>query len=374
MAIKHMDTALPPPEVKRIIRKFHLCQKDIDGWFAVPTINPQPVRLSFEEIIANRQVDAVKVMWPFRGNKILNRSIRKIDLGIGCGRRCHTCLADASFLSSLFSLASLKRLLHLKWFLNMLDPERIRLGNTGDPSDHPELIKITELLLYQTRFLDQRLRRRTKGKERHKLTIFTNYRPNGETQLTELLELAVKNRHRLSVTISLPLNRNDSVNERFVSYAKSKRQFFLKATKKLEIQSRHGCIRIQDIRRNMVFTTGRRLSKETISQKQRPVYLIESDRPIDYRDRGSVEMYLNPDALWFMVYSTIYESHTVRSYTPANPQNLSVLSLLPWTNHQQRPPKWPGGSQKEMYRDGDELLMAKAKLSGKKKRPVTYVK
>ena len=347
MAIKHMDTALPPPEVKRIIRKFHLCQKDIDGWFAVPTLNPPPNRLSLETFLQEGQVDAVGVILPLLGNKILTRSIRKIDLVTGCGRGCHTCLADSSLPSRYFSYHSLQRLFHLKSFLNTLAKDRLRLGNTSDPSDHPQLVKIVKLILRQTKFLDRRMRNNSHGHERHRVTVFTNYRPNNESQLNELLDLATKNQRRLSVVISLPLNKTDTVNDRFIKYARSRRNIFIKP-KGHEVNARFKNIHIQDVRHEtIIFTTGRRLSKPVLMAKRDTGCVVESDRNLDYRHRGFVEIYFNPDALWLMAYSTIHESHTVRSYTPLNSINLEVFSLLPYHPNCLVPPNWPGKTRPE---------------------------
>lgn len=337
---RRQDTALPPPEVKRIIRKFHLSRRNIEGWYAVPTLNPPSKRFNLETFLQEGQVDALELIAPLLGNKILTRSIRKIDLVTGCGRGCHTCLADSSLPSRYFSYQSLKQLFHLKSFLNTLAKDRLRLGNTGDPSDHPQLVQIVKLILRQTRFLDRQMKKNSHGHKRHRVTVFTNYRPNNEVELNKLLDLAIKNQHRLTIVISLPLNKTDTVNDRFVEYVKTRHDIFFKP-KGFDVEARYENVHIQDVRHEtLIFTTGRRLSKPTLMAKENTGCIVESDRTLDYRHRGFVETYFNPDALWLMVYSTIHESHTVRSYTPLNPTNLEVFSRLPYHPNNLVPPNW----------------------------------
>lgn len=191
------------------------------------------------------------------------------------------------------------------------------------------------------------MRNHSHGHRRHRVTVFTNYRPNNEVELNKLLDLAIKNQHRLAVVISLPLNKTDTVNNRFIEYVKTRPDMFFKP-KGFDVEARFKNIHIQDVRHEtLIFTTGRRLSHPMLMAKKNIGCVVETDRELDYRHRGFVEVYFNPDALWLMAYSTIHESHTVRSYTPLNPTNLEVFSLLPYHPNNLVPPNWPGKTRPE---------------------------
>lgn len=54
-----------------------------------------------------------------------------------------------------------------------------------------------------------------------------------------------------------------------------------------------------------------------------------TDNTLSFEDRGFVKTFLNPDQLWLMVYTTVYESRTCRAFTPITPENLQCFRKLP---------------------------------------------
>jgi len=374
MAIKPSPkTASPPPEVVQIIEQFELSQNYVQGWFAVPSINPPSSHVGQAHLCGPGLVDAYQQIAPFLGNKLLTRSLRTMDLLNGCGHQCDVCLANAALPSKMFSFASLKRLFQEPNFLLMLQSS-LRFGSSGDLLDHPDAIKIINMILWETRDLDRAIQTRTGNKERFVLKVFTNYRPNLETKLDELVGIALRHHDRLKLVISLPLNKSDIINLKFNSYVVSRPNIFAKKHHYspdglLRAESLHRNICVQDVRHpRILFTSGRTLPQEYLANKCDDPLIVEADREICYRDRGLVKTYFNPDALWLMVYTTMYESNTTRAFTPLSPDNLPVFSQLPWHPDFPTPPNWPGKKGAERSWQEADLLMAQTKASGQQPR------
>lgn len=346
---KFQSTALPPPEVIKVIHDCHLSKKYIDGWLAVPAIRPPKSHLGSRKLQNEGLVDAVKLLLPLLESPFLIRSLRTLDVCNGCGHHCDTCLADAAFPSKMFSFESLKQLFKNKRFLRMLAPDSLRFGSSGDILDHPDAVKIINMVLWQTRSLDKAYQKRSKGKKRHVVKVFTNYRPNLEDKLDELIAIARRHKDRFHLIISLPFNATDVINERFTNFAVARPDIFGRRKKrhpdKMIIfglgSTLHENISVQDVRHPyFLFTSGRILQKEHIKSKIRKWDILEANRTTYFKSRGLVKTYLNPDALWLMIYVTAYESHTGRVFTPINSQNLVVFCHLMWHPDFITPPFW----------------------------------
>jgi hypothetical protein len=240
--------------------------------------------------------------------------------------------------------------------------------------DHPEAIGILVDVLRGTSRLEAA--QNVRGLH-HEVKVYTTYLPKDEKRFDELLELAVKNQKRLFVTISLPLNRDDEVNKSFALFASERpdifkgeldsRGFFNKA-KGGEVKN----ISIKDVRQTTdLFMSGRVLPIETSRGRVSDDNIVDADRIHDFRQRGFVKTYLNPDALWLMVYATAYESHTYRAFTPITPENIGTFSSLQWHPDFTTPPNWPGGSGIMQSTDEGRYRRKEMESSGKQKKNPT---
>lgn len=372
------NTAEPPIEVMTIIKQENLLENLIGGWVAVPSINPPPERLPQREIQVDGKVDAFKLMEPFLGNRVLDQTLRTIDVLNGCGHHCDVCLADAALPSRMFSFDSFKRLFQDKRFLYMLQPDSVRFGSSGDILDHPRGVEIVEIVLEATKPLDEE-RMKKEGKH-HRVKVFTNYRPNLGEQLDKLIEIAKKNPDRFDLTISLPFNKKDSINAKFMDYIEARPELFAGVTERGE----DGLLReasktllknvgIQDVRHpRLLFVYGRIMSKEANAGRVSEWDMVGGDSEFSFRDRGFVKTFLNPDALWLMIYATTYESHTERVFTPLTVSNLEAFSHLPWHYDFPKPPNWPGKMRERTSAEA-QVMKAQTKARGYKPRPYTIV-
>lgn len=344
-----INTAEPPPEIKQIIAQQNLPEEAIEGWLAVPTLRNNNKRISREKL-EETKVDAYRLLEPFLGRVELDGSLRMVDALNGCGRNCDTCLADAALPSNMFDTDSFTKLFSDERFIKMLQPDSIRFGSAGDVFDHPDAVKITQMVLEKTAGLD--LERQAKKSKHHLVKIMTNYRPNNEEMLDEMIDLAQRFPDRLDFNISTPLNAKDTVNERFDAYTLARPEIF--KSRSTNTKDKHGLldhgyatqipnITISDIRHEHIHTMGRLLDDDLFEDQtgHKPSYY--RDREYEYRTRGFSKIYLNPDALWFMVYATSIESHTNRVFTPLSPQNLNALAHAPFHSDFPTPPHWPGG-------------------------------
>ena len=375
-----INTAEPPSEVSKVLKEHGLPEKEIEGWLAVPSVLPPRNRISKKEIAKKGSVDAYELLGPLLGNKTLNQTLRTVDILNGCGHHCDTCLADAALPNRMFSFESIQRIFSDERFINMLQPDSLRFGSSGDILDHPQSISIIKAALNGTAVLDER-RIKSQGKK-HKIKIFTNYRPNLEKQIDELIELARQNPERIDVCLSLPFNKKDTVNIKFGDFVKARPQIFGDKIEKLEDgmvwvpwgNEKLENVTIQDVRHpRLLFMTGRVLSKEANADRVKDYDMVEADQDTSFADSGLVKTYLNPDALWLMIYATPYESHTGRVFTPITPSNISALSYLPYHHDFPTPPNWPGGTREERNWQLAAKLKVQAEKSGKSKKPAVVV-
>lgn len=393
-------------------------------------------------------------MEPFLGNRVLDGTLRTMDIANGCGVQCDCCFIDAVRPSTIFSYESMNLLFSNQEFLKMLQPTVFRLGSAGDISDHPQAVEIAYMILDKTKPLDAR-RMSSQGKH-HEVKIFTNYRKRTEDKLVKLIELAGGADNRLNISISLPNNRIDTVNRQFKEFAHNHKQllqwepykthgvddylmtfvydhpellsgkiieelrhefiaYVVKATQSEEasghsvphvtiergiknildllpeyvkgsggeknyltrlghqvrrirdrIELRPGYINnpnvnINDVRTsNSVYTTGRVLPNSELINRSQLAERNEAEhmfRARDFASRGLCKTFLNPDAHWMQVYATPVESYTTRVYAQMTPDNLDLLSWIPFHPDFTTPPNWPGGKG-EVIKRYDEVFEA----------------
>ncbi len=337
---------------------------EIHGWYSTPVIYNVQSRVSRESLSSSGAVDAYALMAPFFDNPILKGTIRMMDVLNGCGRQCDTCLAAAAIPSKMFTAESLERLFSEPKFIEMLSP-KLRIGSAGDVQDHPEAVKITQMILEKT------------GDK--KIKIVTNYRPNDEEKLLGLVGLALKYPERFHLTISLPLNKTLEVNDRFYEFIKGHKDVFAnlffssdlmpgepRNNRKIEN------ISVFDVSKSVgVYKIGRVLATGPNARTDKSNNDLGESATM-YSQRGFVKVQLNPDALWLMVYATMKESHTTRLYTPLTNQNVGLFSKLPWHPDFTTPPNWAGG--KGERNDTNAFAEIKRdKANGKANKPVDLV-
>jgi hypothetical protein len=350
------NTADPPPEVFEILGQHGMSEDDVlsMGWYAHPKIGAARKGTSFSALTKGAGVvDAFAVVEPLLDKKVLEGTLRTMDVLNGCLHQCDTCCVDAPLPTKMFSYESLERLFGDRRFLRMLQPSSLRLGSVGDILNHPQGLEIIELALRLHRWPDEKMT----FDGLHRVKVFTNYRPHHETQLDRLIELASANPERLRVTISLPLNRSDAINWAFEEYVRRRPQYFDIASLKtwkdgmlFFFSLNPGPVEnvsVQDVRHpRALFLQGRRLSDEAMASTLEIAGCIirPEERSAKPLNRGFVKTFLNPDGLWLKVYATIFESHTMSAFTRLTAQTLSTLQYLQYHPDFGRPPQWPGGA------------------------------
>ncbi len=325
-----------PPEVKDLLTAPESQSVNFDGWYSTPIVNTTPSRISTKELATNGAVDAYALMEPFFDNPTLKGTIRMMDILNGCGRQCDTCLAAAAIPSRMFTTESLERLFAEPKFISMLQP-KLRIGSAGDIQDHPDAVKITQMILGAI------------GDK--KIKIITNYRPNDEEKLLGLVDLALKYPEKFDLGISLPFNRTDVINKKFYEFIQGYKEVFddLDYTPDLfgneQKERKIMNIHVFDVNKSSeIFNIGRVLSHEASGHRMNSSRVRELNNAAHiYSQRGFVKVQLNPDSLWLMVYTTTKESHTTRLYTPITNENIKLLSQLPWHPDFTTPPNWIGG-------------------------------
>lgn len=125
-------------------------------------------------------------------------------------------------------------------------------------------------------------------------------------------------------------------------------------------------VMIHDVRHSRyLFMIGRVLSEKANADRIPERDRIGGNRETAFADRGLVKTYLNPDSLWLMVYTTLYESHTGRAFTPITPDNLDSISHIPYHPDFPTPPNWPGGKGQKKPWDIARKLKAQAEAEGR---------
>lgn len=372
----------PPHEVIATLQEQGLSMQEIAqlGWYSVPALNPLDRRIPNRELVANGQVDAFSLMESYLGQPTLVQTLRTMDVGNGCGNHCDTCYIDSQYISRIFGYGSLERLFYDERFLEMLQPDSLRIGSSGDIVDHQSPAAVVGMILQATQPLEDK--RQVDGNH-HTIKVFTNYRPIHSEKLDSLIELAMQHQDRLRLTISLPFNRTDTVNRKFTEYVQSRGDFFREGYEIDEsgllvpssLRTTASNFGVQDVRQTYwLFTCGRVLSDALRKGRVEQSNVRKLDDPETASNRGLVKTYLNPDGLWLMVYTTSHESHTHRAFTPITADNLSDLSQLPYHPDFTTPPNWPGSAGKTKSKDEAELLCAVMKHSGRKSMPRTIVR
>lgn len=364
-----LGAANPSIDMVRTIVRFGGKAEDFDGWYATPSINPPQKWLSQKEILVDGAVDVYALLEPFLGNHLFDQTLRVMDVANGCGRHCGTCLADSQLPSKIVDFQSYLKLLSDDRYISMLQPDSFRFGSSGDILDHPFGPEIVKATIEATANLHEK-RVKENPDQKHKISVFSNYLPKNEEKLDELIEIAINNPDRMRLCISLPFNKTDVINRKFVDYVLKRPDIFGNVHRYDQyglIETGWGStlvknVNIQDVRHPyLLFRMGRNLAPEVNAGRVSHYDIVSEDRELAFSDKGLVKLYLNPDALWLMGYVTPVESHTNRVYTPVNSKNVYSISHLPYHPDFPTPPNWPGGSGVEKSIDVADKMKKQAK-------------
>ncbi len=352
LAQPRIYSASAPPEVTALLEAYPLPPGTIRGWYAVPILTPANKLIPRSELLTRGLVDAYEIMRPFLGNPIFQQSLRVMDVLNGCEHQCDQCFVDAALPTKMFSLPSIERLVSDDQFLTMLQPDSLRLGSSGDLLNHPDAVKIIELILQATNNLEER-RQGGERFDQHKIKIITNYRKNHEHKLDRIIQLVLQNPGKIMLCISTPFNRSNVVNSQFEEFVRQRPEIF-KANFSYHADQAinfgrgltlHPEIVVEDVRHSTNLSLGgRSLPLSEINKIHPDSGVLVADRFLHHKHRGHVKVYFNPDALWLHVYGTMQESHTARVFTPLKPENIDVLSKLGFHPDFPTPPNWPGGT------------------------------
>ncbi|MDC0977660.1 hypothetical protein OAR19_00215 [bacterium] len=322
-------------------------------WRARPTLHEQDRRVPVANL---EKVDAFNLLQPLLGNKLLDGSLRVVDVLNGCRHHCDTCYADSIFPTKIFTLDSWVRLSSENRYIRMLQGNSYRKGSIGDVLNHPQGIEIIKVSLETT-------------EEKHKqypLKIFTNYRKNMDSKIDSLIDMAIAYPERIILNISLPLNKNSVVNRQFVQYVMNRREIFrqdysLDNNGLIEYISETNFpnIFVHDVSRPRPYykfkedpspldMTGRRLVDELIPASVDTSGSIMGNEEYLFAYRGLVKLYFNPDGLWLVVYTTAYESYTTKIFTLVTPENVSLFSNLSFHFEFPQPPNWNSAFTRRM--------------------------
>lgn len=276
---------------------------------------------------------------PWLGEKILTGSIRSGDVNDGCISPCDTCVYDSRFPTRRWSLNSVKEAFSNQSFINLLQPDSFRLGNTAEPTDHPQIVAIAETVLQGTEGLDYR--RMAEGQGHHQVKLIISYRPTKEPIIEALIELCRKQPDRFMVLMALPRNRDSRVREAFEEMAARHWLFKGRTDFKHKGLTNLPNFLINDVgKRTDDFMLYGRVLKE---EKEIPEATVTHKSEKTIVQRGLAKIHLNPWGLWLKIYSS-YESYTGAIFIQVTNNTIRNFACFPWHYDFPTPPNWPGGA------------------------------
>ena len=224
----------------------------------------------------------------------LEGTLNAMDLTVGCRYPCQTCIRDSGLLSSTISSESIDKLTSDHAFSRLLADFNICVGYAAEPSDNPQFLNIISTLIQMDVPRDYRF------------DIRTNYRKQKEQSLSELLALSETNR-QINITVSLPLNRDDTIQKDFAGFKQNNEVLFKNAS-------------VFDLQ-HPLWQEIERLGRILPEAKESSLTELET-----FQTRGYGGLLLNPEGLWFMINATKYEAHTPEIYTLITAQNIEAIA------------------------------------------------
>lgn len=216
-----------------------------------------------------------------------------VDIAIGCKSPCQTCIRDSQPLSSVMVSETFWTIANHPAFNELLRDDSVCVGFAAEPSDNPHVIEILRTLIDAT-----------SGKPNIRINVKVNYRRQKEERLREILREAATT-DRFQLTISLPLNRDNRVQDDFQRFRAQNRDLFSQ-----------GRVQIFDLK-NPKWQAIEHLGRVLPDAKDDPMSEMEQ-----FQVRGRGGLILNPEGLWFGVNVTKYEAHTPEIFTPVTARNV----------------------------------------------------
>lgn len=309
---------------------------------------PVPSLKIGEERVGVAEVDLMETVKPWLQKEVLAGSVRSFDVNDGCIDPCGTCVYDSRFPTRRWSLASVEKAFADGSFINLLQPDSLRVGNTAEPTDHPQIVALTEIFLQGTEKLDYQ-RMQEEGRH-HQVKLIISYRKQKEEKINDLAELCQKYPERLTVIMALPRNRDPQVNNDFRSFAQNHWLFKGRLAEEEEgwVEMANGeektnlnnfLVNNVRSRRAEIFIFGRVLREERII----PGTAVTSESEKIIYQRGLAKIHLNPWGLWLKIYAS-HESYTGAVFVQVNQATIDHFGGFPWHFDFPVPPNWPGGA------------------------------
>jgi len=227
----------------------------------------------------------------------LGGDLDAIDLTVGCQHPCQTCIRDSQHLSATTSLDSIIKLTESDVLQELLPEVRTCVGYTSEPTDNEHIVEIMQLILSAT----------ADKQSGFSLVLRTNYRSQKRDVLIQLMELA-NNDARMHLLVSLPLNRNRTIQESFYRFKQENQGLF---SNKVEVFD------LRDPKWREVENLGRTLPGAEESKMAK----LEQ-----FQVRGKGGFLINPEGLWFMINATSYDAHTPEIFTPVTHNNVGIIT------------------------------------------------
>jgi hypothetical protein len=242
------------------------------------------------------ELDNAETVLSIANQNDLQEYLEAIDLTVGCRYPCQTCIRDSQSLSSTMSFETASRIIQNPIFGNLLPKWSACVGFTAEPTDNPNILEIIKLTLAAT----------SDKQNGFRIKLNTNYRKQKEDILSQLMILAGST-NRMTLTVSLPLNRGDQIQDDFSEFKKSNIDLFRKN------------VNIFDLK-NPKWQEIENMGRVLPGAKDASLSEVEI-----FQTRGIGRLLLNPEGLWFMVNTTKYEAHTPEIYTPVTLENAGLI-------------------------------------------------
>lgn len=230
-------------------------------------------------------------------NNGLSGYLDAVDLVVGCRFPCQTCIRDSQALSSTISLEAVKKLTENRAVMNLIPSWSICVGYASEPSDNPNILEIMNLMLQAT----------TDKQDGFRISLKANYRQQKEETLVQLMVLANQNK-QMGLTISLPLNRDNRIQDDFLRFKQEKADLFGDSILTFNLK-------------NPQWQEIENLGRTLPEAKDAGLARVEL-----FQSRGKGGLLINPEGLWFMVCTTPYEAHTPEIFTLVTAENAGIIS------------------------------------------------
>ncbi len=292
------------------------------------------------------------------------------SLGVRAGNGCDTCLVDAPLISSIFTKESVQDALSEPKFIDKLRSRKVRIGSQANLLDLKDAGIIAKTMIEKLALSGRQV------------DLWVNYRRRYTNRLDELVDLCrfYGESGIMRLHISLPINRQLSVNRDFDEYS-IKRRIYPETVDSVRDKFgllNHGIIRNKVIVHGLVIEDVRHFSDCPLTHTGRGLErseLIEmgiagereehgGNGLINFAQRELGNVMINPDGIWFRLLLTKMESLSALGFLRLNQANIDFafvsLKQHPDFNDHDNSNNWPFG----MIRTVDESKTEKERIVG----------